>query len=319
MLGNINYQVQRLFRESGINQIGNSKHSAKEAARQRLAEAGIQATWHSVGKEIGIFSYRTADAYRDIWRRAFAHAKDNFGLRDIEDITAEHVCSFLKEKVESGVSRATFAQYAAGLEKMETALNLFSKRYGRGREYGFSVAIERVRPSATALRKFSGSRAYRNPEAIIRCLVRDNFRLAALMQWESGARVHEISLVRPSQLQGRGCDPLTGREVGVVTVEGKGGKIRGLRMSLKAYLRLERFIEKEGEFRVNKRLYLQSVQRAAIQAGEAPNGSHGFRWSWAQARFVAVQQAGLSYEQALSMVSDEMGHVRGDITEHYLC
>ena len=47
-------------------------------------------------------------------------------------------------------------------------------------------------------------------------------------------------------------------------------------------------------------------------------GSHGLRWSYAQERHNEVQQHGYTYEQSLSIVSQELGHERADITEHYL-
>jgi hypothetical protein len=319
MLGNVNYQVQRLFRESGINQIGSSKHLAKEEARRLLAQQGEKASWHSVGKQLGIYSYRTADAYRDIWKHLFHHAKTECGIRDIENLSADHVKSYLKSKIIAGVSRATFAQYAAGIEKLETALNLFSQKFNRGNEYSFSLAIDEARSEASGLNKFSGSRAYRNPEVIPSFINNQYFRLVAEIQLGSGARVYEASLILPDQLKGLGADPITGKQIGVVSIEGKGGKNRDLMLPLAVFQKLDGIIDNNGKLQISKRQYQHEVRQAALQAGERPHGTHGFRWNWAQKRFQEVQQAGFTYEQALSWVSKEMGHVRADITEHYLC
>lgn len=64
--------------------------------------------------------------------------------------------------------------------------------------------------------------------------------------------------------------------------------------------------------------YREEIRQACQQLGEEYHGSHGFRWDYAQARFQEVQAAGLTYNEALSQVSSEMGHERADITEHYL-
>jgi hypothetical protein len=56
MRGSVVYQVQKVFQ--AVNAIGISKHAAKEVAR---AEGAL--TWHQVGKELGVYSYSTADAY----------------------------------------------------------------------------------------------------------------------------------------------------------------------------------------------------------------------------------------------------------------
>ena len=54
-------QVQALYRLSGIAQLGHSKHRVKEFARSYGAK-----TRHDIGKCFSIYSYSTADAYRDV-------------------------------------------------------------------------------------------------------------------------------------------------------------------------------------------------------------------------------------------------------------
>ena len=57
----------------------------------------------------------------------------------------------------------------------------------------------------------------------------------------------------------------------------------------------------------------------AKKSDQKYNGSHGLRWNFAQNRMdYHMTHGGLTYEAGLVAVSDEMGHVRGDITEHYL-
>ena len=48
------------------------------------------------------------------------------------------------------------------------------------------------------------------------------------------------------------------------------------------------------------------------------HGGHGLRHTYAQNRMYQLQGLGLSYEQALAIVSQELGHFRPDITEVYL-
>jgi hypothetical protein len=47
-------------------------------------------------------------------------------------------------------------------------------------------------------------------------------------------------------------------------------------------------------------------------------GNHSLLWSLAQERHAELQERGMTYEQSLSEVSQEMGHERVDISEHYL-
>src|SRR6266567_1082352 len=150
MRGSIVYQVQQVFQ--AVNEIGASKHAAKEEARAEGA-----ATWHQVGKELGVYSYSTADAYRDVWRACLSHAKANLGIRDIEKLSGEAVRAFLASKVDQGVARATFGQYAAACEKLEVALNRYAEQYGTGQEYLFSSDIQAARDAAVNLERFEGS------------------------------------------------------------------------------------------------------------------------------------------------------------------
>jgi hypothetical protein len=72
------------------------------------------------------------------------------------------------------------------------------------------------------------------------------------------------------------------------------------------------------KFTFDRHQYRLALKIAASKSGQQYCGSHGLRWNYAQERFVALQQSGLTREEALVQVSHEMGHSRGDITEHYL-
>src|SRR5690242_11660011 len=111
MRGSTIYQVMTVW--SAIDQIGNSRHDAKIAARAELAAKGQAATPHNIGKVLGIHSYKTADAYRDVWVGIMKHAKAAHGMKDIERLTGEYVAGFLHAKVAAGIRYATFQQYAA--------------------------------------------------------------------------------------------------------------------------------------------------------------------------------------------------------------
>jgi hypothetical protein len=101
-------------------------------------------------------------------------------------------------------------------------------------------------------------------------------------------------------------------------VKGKGGKMRELKVPEKIYSELKSHIEKNGNFKIDKDAYGRDLRAAALASGQAASGSHGLRWNYAQARMMEIQQGGKTYEQALAVVSREMGHERSDITEHYL-
>lgn len=311
MRGSTVYQVQQVFQ--AVNEIGSSKHAAKAEARAEGAK-----TWHQVGKELGVYSYSTADAYREVWRSCLDYAKENLGIRDIEKLSGEAVRAFLSSKIDEGVARATFSQYAAACEKLEVALNRFAEQHGTGRAYGFSSDIKTAREAAGNLERFEGSRAYANPNRLVQAVAGERHGLAAALQREGGARISEINHIRPTQLQGLRADRHTGELKGWIHVEGKGGKERELGVSPATYARLEKAVGEDRRFEFDKDAYRGELKQAAARSGQEYEGSHGLRWSWAQERHAELQERGMTYEQSLTQVSQEMGHERGDITEHYL-
>ena len=72
-------------------------------------------------------------------------------------------------------------------------------------------------------------------------------------------------------------------------------------------------------FKVDKDAYRADLKAASEKSGQEYTGSHGLGWNFAQKRFNELQEnENLTYKQALKQVSEEMGHHRADITEHYL-
>jgi len=312
MRGSPVFQVHEIFAKSGINQIGNSKHAAKAAARESIATGSRSANWHSIGKEIGIYSYATADVYRDVWRHALSYARENFQIRDIEKLTPAVIQSFLQSKIDQNISHATFLQYAAALEKLETALNMYSEKFDRHNKYDFSEAIQSARTVAhEKLTRFSGSRAYQNPEKIISNL-QGTSKLVARLQYQGGLRIKETQQIKADQLLGNNT----------IEIKGKGGKIREVELPHDLYTELKEKIETSPDhtFSYNQSSYRADLKTAATEAGETYEGksTHGLRWNYAQEHYQEVAEETESPTKAMYDTSSALGHNRADITQHYL-
>ena len=213
-----------------------------------------------------------------------SYVKSEFGVKDIEKLTGEHVKSFLEYKIEQGISYRTFQQYAAAVEKLEIALNRYSEIKNRGNFYNFGSYLKQVREIAKdTLEKTNPTRAYENP------------------------------------MKGIDRNPFTNKEIGKIEVQGKGGYIRHANVSADTYKELEDYVKEKGEFKIDKNAYRADLKSAAAKSGQEYTGSHGLRWNFAQERFNELQKKGnLTYEQALKQVFEEMGHHRADIKEYYL-
>jgi integrase len=312
MRGNTEWQIQALY--NTVAAIGESKHAAKEAARENGAS-----TFAEIAKETGIFSYATADSYRDVWRAVAEHSKAEFGIKDMQKITTEHVTSFLSEKVNEGVARSTFDVYASAIEKLEVALNRYSDLKADGKNVNFDLKEIRQEAAAELGLKAWNARAYSAPQAIA-ANVQERHQLAAQLQHNGGARVKEISLIKESQLREIKMDEKTGQMRGHIAIKGKGGKGRELKVSPAIYHRLEKEIQKGGGvYKIESySAYIKDIEKAAGKSGQTYNGSHGLRWNAAQEYMSACQKNGKSYEEGLLACSEMLGHARPDITERYM-
>jgi len=312
MKGNTNWQVQQIY--GAIKGIGESRHDAKAEAR-----SGGAKTTAEVSKLTKIHSYATADAYRSVWRSIGEFAKTEFGMKNMEKLEGRHVAAFLESKIHDGVSRATFDQYGAATAKLEAALNRYATQNDTGGKYKFDLKTVRALGVKELGARNHEPRAYSDPMKILSRLDGEH-QLAARLQIESGGRVKEVSQIRETQLRGLQTERTTGELKGLVHVDGKGGKERELQISPATYAELKSAIAAgDGVFRMDDyKEYLQALQNAADETGQSYNGSHGLRWGFAQERMGELQKNGLTFEGALLQVSEEMGHARSDITEHYL-
>ncbi|HNQ64186.1 MAG: site-specific integrase [Syntrophorhabdaceae bacterium] len=315
MRGGIGYQITEIFNKSGIFQPGTSKHVAKAQSR-----ANGRTNSHQVGKDLYIYSYATAMTYKDVWHRFGKFIKAALDVYDIEKVAELHVREYLEHRINCGISHETYKVETAALHKLEKALNLYSDKFGKGNKYDFEAAIESTKDIAREeLLSVELSRAYENPEELLENIA-EEYMLASKIQFLGGARISEATLILMSQCKGLVVDPVTLEVKGSIELtKTKGGRRRNIMVDRDTYnLLLEHMTKNNGVFRVSKAGYINEVKKACRKAGEEYHGPHGLRWNFAADRMVANQQSGHTYEQALVETANQMGHSRGDITEHYL-
>ena len=303
--GNINWQVHEIFKE--IIRFGESKHEAKEQARSEGAK-----TWHEIGKNIYIYSYATADQYRDISKDLMNYTKQQFGVKDIEKLQSEHIQAYLETKIADGVKYSTFQKYAAAMEKLEVALNSYAQSHNTGREYHFDLSSVREQ-AREVLERTQETRAYENPRALIENIQNRDYKIIAQAQYEGGFRISELNHLSEKNFK-------EGNVFQVIS--GKGGKDREVPLSKETYQALKSLLDKadpaDGKYKFDMNDYRNALKEASKASNQEYTGSHGLRWNFAQEKFAELQEQGKTYEQALQIVSNFLGHERPDITEHYL-
>ena len=304
-----------MFKDSGIFNPGVSKHAEKETAREKGAK-----TWSALGKELNIYSYNTAETYKQVWHDFGQWAKAEAGLKDIEKTTGEHVKAYLESRIVDGIKYTTYEKECAALAKFENALNAWSDKHSKDNEYNFRDSIREIKAEAReVLDRSVESRAYESPKELISHIANDDFKTVASVQYEGGARLNEVWRVETNDLRGIRMDPHTEEFRGWLVVEGKGGKEREISVSVETYHTVERVLQENGgNMEFDKNDYREAIKEAAEKTEQDYTGSHGLRWNFAVERMEELQGTGMTYEERLQEVSWEMGHERADITLHYL-
>ncbi|PST98654.1 integrase, partial [Photobacterium gaetbulicola] len=159
--------------------------------------------------------------------------------------------------------------------------------------------------------------------------------LATEIAYAAGLRAHELHTIQ--RIEDRRPDIRESHDAkfahrdGVrYTVDGKGGLVREVLLPKDLSDRLEarrleqpqqitdRGVNYTSHYDINGgNRWSSSFTTASNRALNWSAGAHGLRHSYAQERMNELQRS-LPYEQALKVVSLEMGHIRAEITEVYL-
>jgi hypothetical protein len=268
-----------------------------------------------------VASYKTMESYRNIWNNFFNYLKEHWKIRDFEKIESQHIEAYMDYKIEYYPSKQYLEKISAALGKLEIALKNFSRNiHGIEKEYDFSirqVILDNARDLKYVVNNYH-NRAYSNPELLIENIQDDYHRLAAIVQYEGGARIEGVALIKPEQLMGTKIDSITNKEVGVIVTKEKGGKVGEVLISKNTYENFESYFFFHSVFKINRQAYYKDLKQAAIASNETPEASHGLRWNFAKRRMFEYGKAGYSYDDCLQQVSYEMKHNRAYITKHYL-
>ncbi|MBP6713582.1 MAG: hypothetical protein KA157_06575 [Aliarcobacter sp.] len=268
-----------------------------------------------------VSSYKTMESYRAVWNNFFNYLLEHWKIKDFEKIENYHIQSYIDYKVEYYPSKQYLEKISAAIGKLEVALKKFAKNiHNVDREYDFSIR-QTILDEARDLKYVSNNyhnRAYNNALLLIENLKDPLHQLAAKIQYEGGARIEGVALIKKDQMMGIKVDSITNKEVGIVLTKEKGGKEGEILVSIDTYTNLNSYILEYDKFKINRQKYYNDIKQAAIASNETQEASHGLRWNFAKRRMFEYGKAGYSYEECLQQVSYEMKHNRASITQHYL-
>jgi len=268
-----------------------------------------------------VSSFKTMETYRRVWNNLGLHVKAEYGIKDFECITSEHIESYMLQKIDISPSRQYMEKISSALGKLEVAIMRFRDGiYDHYVEYNFDIRKEVLKKIRKEELVYDGyhDRAYLEPLTIIEQLQDPKHKLAASMQHESGARFEGIGLIKTSQKLEKDIDPVTKKPIYKLETQEKGGKRGFIYLTEALYKELKGYLQRDGVFKIDYQQYAKAIRDACKLLGIDAEGTHGFRWAFAQSRIWEYQEYGYSYLEALQGVSTEMKHNRINISLHYI-
>jgi len=261
------------------------------------------------------------ESYRAIWNNFFNYLKEHWHIKNFENIESQHIQAYMDYKIDYYPSKQYLEKISASLGKLEFALELFAKNiHQETKKYDFSIRqilLDNARDLKYVANNYY-NRAYNDPKLLISNLSNPIHRLTAKIQYEGGARIEGVALIKAEQLLGSKLDTITNTQKGIIFTKEKGGKEGEILISLETYNELHNYLSHHSKSKINRQSYYEDIKQAALLSNEQPEASHGFRWNFAKRRMLEYAKAGYSYADSLQEVSYEMKHNRASITEHYL-
>lgn len=283
-----------------------SRHAAK-------AEAGVRGS-RSTGKIHGL---RTFDKYVACLKQAGEWLRQARGLRRLDEMSRELAQAYLEFRADVVGQKQ--------LDADRNALELLVGDLPRVREIGGARSLP--------------SRAYTREQVASVALAQDERnKLSTRIAYEAGLRGHELFTLRraeedrPSAHRHWRAERFEGRDGVRYVVVGKGGLKREILLSEATAQRLEeRRLERPREavdrgIRYAQLYDINGGNRWSASFGAASKralgwsaGAHGLRHAYAQERMrELVDEGRFGYAEAREIVSQELGHFRGEIVETYL-
>ena len=272
-LGSIKYQISNII--NSHNGIGVSK-------KEQRANSGLKSLENGHNVSDKIHSYKSIENLRNDLTNLANFSKENFGIKDITQISASNVRAWIETKQ---ITYNTASNYLSELNKVAEHFS-FSKEEMKALREDLKAKLTNKTPE---------TRAYKQLEKIT---LRENSQVAFELQRDYGLRINAATNINiEKQLKD---NTLIYRE--------KGGKLsqKELNASLTSKI-IKNAVN--GKYEINKRTYSREIKKEIEKTGQKFNGSHGIRHAYAQKNIEEKKQ---------SEVSHELGHSRTEILKVYL-
>ena len=298
MRGSINNQVGQLW--SKVDGIGISKKDTRSKSEYKGQNG------HKVSEQV--HALRSKDEFVRIAKELAKYARENFKIKDMQQINKEVITAYVNNKIEDGLYRRSISSYVSVLGKVQVGLSKMDAKLEAHKNLYTQQDLKEIRVivDTQALKSEHVNRAYVNPQSFQSHMNKES-HIAVELQLKHGLRVNEATLIRSSQLLANNT----------LRIHGKGGYVREVKLSEKLYQKIQSTINEKGSYHQSYNNYTKDLKNATEITGEKWNSTHGLRYNYAQAK-LAEYRITMDYKTALAKVSHDLGHHRVEITNHYL-
>lgn len=277
-----------------------------------------------------IFTGATRVAYERELKYFVEYAHESRNKARNEEIDAKDFRAYIDHLLERGLS-------AKELNKVKSAISKFGALYGKSESFArVSRKVgKRIRNLVRTGQLPAPARPHVTPavrEAVIHRLEQLDSECASTRAYGLAARLqHEASLraIEATERFGRGSLLGLSVEKGVISILGKGGRIRTAEISRDLYERIEEHFKKSTRMSLaDLRGYQQALRRATLAVGGRATGSHAHRRTSAtelkNELYWRYSANGLSPHAARNMAVEDtvehLGHsrTRRDLATAYL-
>ncbi len=283
---------------SNVTAIGVSKSKAK-AESTILGQNGqkVSSQAHSV---------KSIQNMRSVTTQYINFVKENYGNRVVQHIHKESIQSFL-EKKSTEISGGSLNTYLSVSSKL--ALNFQKIGINSIEAKDIHNIRTEFKNNNINLSKEHTNRAYHSTDKILQNVQTSSpFFLSVKLQIQAGLRIDDATNSGKWKLNENNS---------VTILKSKNGLIyTTVPIDSKTANEVSEAI-KEG-YKIDKTEYSTVLKEAVERTGQEFNGSHGLRYSFAQARFSELKEFGYARSEALSEISLNMGHSRLEISLLYV-
>jgi site-specific recombinase XerD len=277
----------------------------KGADKARALKEGKPFFYYYRGK---IYSFSTYDNYYKEAKEFVFWCSERYGIKSTYRIAPEMMVEYVKEQV-GKISNNTIKTRIAAIAKLAEGIEL---KTGKDKATAFHLASKQLQaslPKQVPSRPVYSSQQISNLEQKLN-KTSPHYGLVFKVHVETGCRLRELSKLTKKDLLGL----VDNQTQGILSIKGKGGRLRELSVSSETYMKVADYLEKK-EVLCSYNGYRQALRRASESLSVGVAATHAVRRFAAQRlmreKLDEYSKQGIANRQAREMAIGDVNVMLG--------